>query len=198
MDDAVQYQELVKLYETYGDGELVELGRGMGDLTEMAQQALQGELARRGLKVEEEAREPERGLSEFEMTRLREYAALAPPECVFEFADEQGAMTAFRALTEEGIEAVALGAGEMGMGERGPRVVVGPEDAGRAEAVLSQPFTKRFRKEEEEENPAEFELPECPECGGGETLLEAVDPVNHWRCDDCGHSWVEGGDGSVH
>lgn len=198
MADAAQYRELVALYGTYGDRELIELGRGIVDLTEMAQQALQGELTRRGLKLEEASDpEPARGLTEEELARLRAYAALAPPECVFEFAEEQGASAAYYALVEEGIEAVALGAEGSGVGERGPRVVVGPEDAVRAEAILSRPLAKRFRKEEEEEGPADFELPECPKCGGGETLLETVDPLNHWRCDDCGHSWVEGEMGSV-
>ena len=49
--DAEQYQELTTLYRSYGDGELVELGRGMADLTEMAQEALTSELKRRGLKI---------------------------------------------------------------------------------------------------------------------------------------------------
>ena len=38
--DAAQYQELVTLYGSYGDDELIELGRGMADLPEMAQEAL--------------------------------------------------------------------------------------------------------------------------------------------------------------
>ena len=34
-------------------------------------------------------------------------------------------------------------------------------------------------------------MPRCPACGGEETLLESVDPVNQWRCDGCGHTWLE-------
>ena len=49
--DAAQYQELVTLYGSYGDEELIGLGRGMADLTEIAQEALKGELSRRGLKI---------------------------------------------------------------------------------------------------------------------------------------------------
>ena len=49
--DAGQYQELVTLYGSYGDDELIEMGRGMADLTETAQEALKGELTRRGLKM---------------------------------------------------------------------------------------------------------------------------------------------------
>jgi hypothetical protein len=200
--DVAQYQELVKLYGTYGDDELLALGRGIADLTETAQEVLKGELARRGLTMSAPAEPDEaHGLSEEEMANLRAYAALAPPECVFEFEDEHGASAAYRALAEEGIEAVVLAADEPGDGlgdsHRGPRVVVGPGDASRAEAILSQPLAGRSRSEAEEEMPAEFDLPVCPVCGGDETLLESADPVNHWRCDDCGHSWVEDGGGAV-
>ncbi len=191
IEDAAQYRELVKLYGTYGDGELLALGRGMADLTEMAQTALREEMARRGLVLERSA-EPEqtKGLSEDDLARVRAYAALAPPECVFEFEDEQGASAAYLALAEEGIEAVALAGGAADGDRRGPRVVVAPGDAQRAAAVLSRPMAERF-KNEADGTPLEFDLPACPECGGGETMLEAVDPANHWRCDDCGHSWVD-------
>jgi len=194
--DAAQYQELAKLYGTYGDEELLVLARGMADLTETAQEVLKSEIARRGLtaSVGETARpeEPSR-LSEDELTNLRAYAALAPPECVFEFKEEHGASAAYRALEEEGIDSVLLAGDGPGEGQRGPRVVVAPGDAQRAEALLSHPLAARFRSETAEETPAEFDLPVCPACGGGETLLETVDPVNHWSCEGCGHSWVEDG-----
>ena len=48
--DAAQYQELLTLYGSYSDDELIGLGRGMADLTEMAQDVLRDELKRRGLK----------------------------------------------------------------------------------------------------------------------------------------------------
>ncbi len=192
--DAAQYRELVELYGTYGDDELIALGRGMADLTEMAQEALKSEIARRGLSVGSAADPQEaHGLSDEDLANLRAYAKLAAPECVFEFEDEAGASAAYHLLAEEGIEAVVLAVEGSSLEQRGPRVVVGPDDAERAEAILSQPLTQRFRKEAEDEVPAEFDLPACPECGGEETLLESVDPVNHWHCDECGHSWVEGG-----
>ena len=199
MEEAAQFQELVKLYETYGDGELLALGQGMADLTDMAQAALKGELARRGLRISKAA-EPERTpiLSEDELERLRAYAALAPPECVFEFRDEHGASAAYRALSEHGIEAVVLAVDGSSLEQRGPRVVVSPDDAQQAGHILSQPLAAaRYRSEVEEETAAEFDLPACPECGGAETLLEEVDPVNHWRCDECGHAWVEDGGPAV-
>ena len=126
---------------------------------------------------------------------MRSYATTAPDECIFDFEDERTAAAAYYALRSAGIEAVVVSAGAMvsadGVTEnRGPRVVVTPKDAERAAALLSQPSTDAL-KGEPEETPEEFRLPRCPACGGEETLLESVDPVNQWRCDDCGHTWLE-------
>jgi hypothetical protein len=199
--DAAQFQELAMLYGTYGDQELLTLGRAMSDLTEMAQEALKGEMARRGLTIvaAQETAE-DRVLSEDDLSELRAYAALAPPECIFEFEDGHGASAAYLALAEAGIESVVLSEGDSGVDVRGPRVVVAPQDAERAGAILSQPLADRFKTAADEapgEAPGEFDVPSCPVCGGEETLLESVDPVNEWRCDDCGHAWLEGAGSSV-
>jgi hypothetical protein len=194
--DAAQYEELVKLYGSYGDGELVALGRGMADLTEMAQEALKGELARRGLQLPVTGERVEtRVLSDDDLSDMRAYAATAPDECIFDFEDERSVQAAYYALRSAGIEAVVVSAdatvsADGATENRGPRVVVTPNDAERAAALLSQPSTDAL-KGEPEETPEEFRLPRCPACGGEETLLESVDPVNQWRCDDCGHTWLE-------
>jgi hypothetical protein len=191
--DAAQYRELVTLYGSYGDNELVELGRGMTDLTEMAQEALKGELTRRGLKIAPAGKPVEaRVLSEGDLADMRSYAESAPAECIFDFEDERAVTAAYYALTAEGIEAIVV-SGVSGVSggarpdKRGPRVVVTPKDAGRAAAILSQPSAEELK----EEAFAGFDLPKCPACGGAETLLESVDPVNQWRCDGCGHTWLE-------
>ena len=185
--DAAQYQELVTLYGSYGDDELVAQGRGMADLTEMAQEALKGELTRRGLKIAP-AGEPEeaRVLSEDDLADMRTYAELAPAECIFDFENERAVTAAYYALTAEGIEAIVVSGGAR-PDKQGPRVVVTPKDAERAAAILSQPSAEELK----EEAFAGFDLPKCPACGGAETLLESVDPVNQWRCDRCGHTWLE-------
>jgi hypothetical protein len=190
--DAAQYQELMTLYASYGDEELVALARGMSDLTEMAQQALRGEISRRGLKVSSspERAEP-RVLSEDDLADLRAFATLAPAECVFEYEDGRGASAASLALQEAGVQSIVLQPDGSWADARGPRVVVAPEDAEGAARVLSQPLAERFRREVEESVPEEFDVPRCPKCGGKETLLEAVEPANQWHCDDCGHDWLE-------
>jgi hypothetical protein len=189
--DAAQYQELVTLYGSYGDDELIRLGRGIGDLTEMAQEALKGELTRRGLKIASAAQQAEgRVLTDEDLQDMRAYAESAPAECIFDFEDERAASAAYYALTAQGIDAIVVSPGGAKSDDRGPRVVVTPKDAERAAAILSQPSTDEL-KAETEETPEEFALPRCPACGGEETLLESVDPVNQWRCDDCGHTWLE-------
>jgi hypothetical protein len=188
--DATQYQELVTLYGSYGDDELVALGRGMADLTEMAQEALKGELTRRGLKIAPAAEPVKvRVLTDDDLRDMRSYAASAPKECIFDFDDERGASTAYYALTAEGIDAIVISGGG-GTDRRGPRVVVTPKDAARAAEILSQPSGDELRAETEEAFQG-FTLPRCPKCGGAETLLESVDPVNQWRCDQCDHRWLE-------
>jgi hypothetical protein len=189
--DAAQYQELLALYSSYSDDELIGLGRGMADLTEMAQDVLRDELKRRGLEIKSAREAPEkRVLTDDDLQDMRTYAESAPAECIFDFEDERAASAAYYALTGEGIEAIVVSPGGAKFDSRGPRVVVTPKDAERAATILSQPSADEL-KAETEEAPEEFALPRCPGCGGEETLLESVDPVNQWRCDDCGHTWLE-------
>ena len=189
--DAAQYQELIALYASYGDEELLALARGMSDLTEMAQEALRGEISRRGLEVSSQDRAEPRMPSEDDLADLRAFAALAPAECVFEYEDGRGASAASLALQEAGIQSIVLQPDGSWADARGPRVVVSPEDAEEAATLLSQPLAERFTREVEESAPEEFAVPMCPKCGSYETLLDAVDPANQWRCDDCGHDWLE-------
>ena len=168
----------------------------MVDLTEMAQDALKGELTRRGLKIAVARERVEtRVLSDGDLSDMRTYAATATDECIFDFEDERSVQAAYYALRSAGIEAIVVSAGaavsaDDSTANRGPRVVVTPKDAERAAAILSQPSTDALNGGPEE-TPEEFRLPRCPACGGKEALLESVDPVNQWRCDDCGHTWLE-------
>jgi hypothetical protein len=189
--DAPQYRELVTLYGSYGDGELVELARGMADLTVVAQEALKGELTRRGLKMEPAGEPVEvRVRSEDDLAAMRVYAESAPGECIFDFKEERAVTAAYSALAAEGIEAIVVSPSGAKFDKRGPRVVVRPKDAERAAAILSRPSAEELEGLTEEAFEG-FELPQCPACHGAETLLESVDPVNQWRCDHCGHTWLE-------
>jgi hypothetical protein len=188
--DAAQYQDLIALYGSYGDEELMALGRGMADLTEMAQEALKGELTRRGLKISPAETTKTRILTEDDLADMRRYAELAPEECIFDFDDERIASAAYYALIREGIEAIVVSASSAKFNDRGPRVVVKPKDAERAAEILSAPAGEALTAEADE-SAAEYDLPRCPTCGSEETVLESVDPVNQWLCEGCGHTWLE-------
>jgi len=190
--DAAQYQELVTLYNSYSDGELITLGRGMADLTEMAQEALKGELTRRGLKLTPASKPVEaRAITDEDLVDMRTYAELAPDECIFDFPTEEAASAAYYALTREGVNAIVVSPKyAKKFDNRGPRVVVTPKDAERAASIFSQLSTGKLT-EETLEAADEFEVPRCPACGSEETVLESVDPVNQWQCEDCGHTWLE-------
>jgi ribosomal protein L37AE/L43A len=187
--DAAQYQELLTLYSSYSDGELIALGRGMADLTEMAQEALKGELTRRGLKLTPVAKPEVRVISDEDLADMRTYAESAPDECIFDFQTEEAASAAYYALTREGVNAIVVS--PKNAKSEGPRVVVTPKDAERATAIFSQLSTDKLTEETLEAAAAEFEIPRCPACRSEETVLESVDPVNQWRCEDCGHTWLE-------
>jgi hypothetical protein len=186
--DAAQYQELVTLYSSYGDDELVELGRGMADLTEMAQEALQGELTRRRITIPtsesgmpKNVREPDPALDRF--------VDLAPEDCVWEFAETEDALAAYEALRASGIESSVIlpRAETLDMGA--PRLAVLPQDVERTEAILSKPIPEEFRILVRTRD--QFVVPCCRRCGAGDPLLESIEPTNQWRCDQCGHTWLE-------
>ncbi len=37
----------------------------------------------------------------------------------------------------------------------------------------------------------EFTPPSCPKCGAEDPVLEGVDPVNSWQCEQCGEQWTD-------
>jgi rubrerythrin len=158
----------------------------------VAQEVLKSEISRRGLSI---APKPTPAativLDEREAAELWKYAALACPECVFEFDEENAASAAHMALAEAGIESVAVPHQETKFDLRGPRVVVAPEDAERAASILAQPTVERLKGDAEAMMAEEFHEPACPACGAEESVLESVEPANLWRCDVCGEVWME-------
>lgn len=195
--DANKYQEFVERYRAYGDAELLELAASADDLTEAAQEALRVEIGARRLVVPAKApvvrrREiaEEIGVAGDSLASLRDFADLAPDECVWEYAEVADSAAAMRALAADGIESVVVQAGgRYGTDSRPPRLVVGPDDVERAELILSRPIAAEFRDDGAAEE--EYVEPMCPACGAAEPLLEAVDPVNQWSCEACGHLWAD-------
>jgi hypothetical protein len=189
--DAQQYQELAARYREYGDIELLELAAHAADLTEPAQQALTAEMQSRKLspKPKEAPKRELPALDKSEMPTLRDFAPLAPAECVWEFPHVEDAAAASRALAAEGIESVVIPAGSSVGDMRAPRLVVGPSDMEHADLILSRPIAAKFYDESTDKDT--YVEPVCPACSAPEPLLEAVEPANRWLCEACGRTWID-------
>ena len=167
-------KELRELYGTYGDEELRQLAFTFNDLTEVAQQALKAEFARRGLAMPSPEK-PEPQLSHVLID--------AGKDNTFEFNDLEDAYLAQSVLRSAGIESM-VPSSELGTIDV-PRLIVAPGDVNAAEQLLSRP-THDGPDEE-----AAFVEPACPQCGAPDPLLESVDPTNQWRCESCGNVWSD-------
>jgi rubredoxin len=190
--DAEQYRELAARYRDYGDIELQELAADAADLTDVAQQALAAEMQSRHLspKVKESPKRELPVVDALDMPSLRDFAALAPDDCVWEFPHVEDAAAASRALAAEGVESVVIEGGGVVGDMRPPRLVVGPGDIEQAEHVLSRPIAAEFRAAGDQSEDF-YAQPVCPLCSAEEPLLDAVDPTNQWRCEACGHVWID-------
>jgi hypothetical protein len=189
VSDSEQYSELTRLYAEYGDDELIALGRQVGDLTETAQEALKGELARRKLIVSPKVKEPVVDEIAAEKDDPRDgFGWLAPEDCITEFAESEDALAAGEMLRAEGIECEVMVPQSLDM--RPPRVAVAPADVERAAALLEKPIPEEFRILVRTRD--QFEVPTCPGCGAADPLLEEIEPTNKWRCEVCDRVWVDG------
>jgi hypothetical protein len=92
------------------------------------------------------------------------------------------------ALRQAGIESWVQQAREFG--RRYPRVFVAADQLDQAQVIAARPIPPEIVQESEAEVP-EFVPPSCPKCGASDPVLEAVDPANSWKCDQCGERWTE-------
>jgi predicted Zn-ribbon and HTH transcriptional regulator len=74
-----------------------------------------------------------------------------------------------------------------------PRILVPSAQLGHAIRVTSDQESNATDANPHNEAPA-FEPPHCRKCGSAETVLEAVDPGNTWRCESCETTWTEEAD----
>ncbi len=126
LGDAAQYRDLVALYGSYGDEELVSFARSLGDLTEMAQEALKGELTRRHLAIPSSKGSTSPN-SAGDSDPIDRFAELAPEDCIWEFAEAEDALVAYEALRASGIESSVILPRMETMDTGPPRLVVALE-----------------------------------------------------------------------
>jgi hypothetical protein len=75
-------------------------------------------------------------------------------------------------------------------GRRNPRVLVAADQLEQARAIAARPIPPEIVAESQTKVP-EFTPPSCPKCGAPDPILEGVDPVNSWKCEQCGQNWSD-------
>ncbi len=192
MDDSQLWQEQQRLAQAYRDkwdDELRALAESYSDLTTPAQQALRDEMLRRGLGDPRAPLPPSAPDPADAAGQPAEFTWKTP---LCDCESMQHARLFIEVLRRAGIESWIEGAGRYTWESSGPRLLVAADQLEQARAVLAQPIPEEVLEQAAElDAPAPFELPACPECGAADPILLAVDPVNHWQCEACGHEWSD-------
>ncbi len=199
-------QERARLTETYSkmsDGELEKLAADGSELSEGAQQALESEIARRGLNVK---LEPPAGVDVYELNKT---------VTLRKFRDLPEALLAKGSLESAGIKAYLLDDNMIRMdwfisnGLGGIKLQVHPEDVEDANEILNQPPPEML----DVDGVGNYEQPKCPACQSLDVAFQELNkfasygsayvgipmPIHKraWTCHACGHEWEEaGGDAS--
>jgi hypothetical protein len=71
-----------------------------------------------------------------------------------------------------------------------PRILIAADELDRAEAIIANPIPQDIIDESHQTVP-EYELPRCPGCGAEDPVLEFTEPVNAWKCENCGREWTD-------
>ena len=185
--DSEQYMQLIQIYSEMGDDELLALAGSKDDLTETAQEVLRTEMGKRRLRLEPSVQQL--SVIDTEEDDDLRFGVLASPDYVWEFPEAEDAIAAGEWLGSEGIKYDVILPSMERMDRGAPRVAVMPKDAARAGEMLAKPIPEEFRilvRTREE-----FVVPKCRRCGADDPLLESIEPANHWKCESCGHEWVE-------
>jgi DNA-directed RNA polymerase subunit M/transcription elongation factor TFIIS len=198
IDRAEEWRRLKELYLQKSDEELEVVAHDAYELTDVALQALEAEIARRGLKLEmRKAPEPEPSMlgnfipdpAELNLVRVQQ---------VF---DREEAKRAKEALSNNGLpsflgpENVESVEDFRGSFERGVDIKVREVDSGRAYAALRNVVPSEVVAENVEY------IARCPKCHSDEIVFLSLDETAtegsgaqfNWSCDACGYKWKDDG-----
>jgi hypothetical protein len=197
VDLAQETLRLNNLYAAMSNEELLELMNDVDDLTDIARDALSGQIAARGLKsrpTEQTQNSPapdgRAGAASPDGFEDLALGGITVANC--ETSDQAGLLSFV--LGEAGIRSVVRATrGKFDLTL--PQVRVAPEDEERAIAVLVNPIPDSVRREYAEmsyEN-AFFADQRCPRCYSADILLQPENPayLNDWLCSSCGHNWQD-------
>jgi hypothetical protein len=193
-------QDLARMagvYSTMSDDELGKIAESGDEFSSAAHEALQAEIARRGLKL---AIAPPRGEDVFEFNRT---------VTLRQFRDLPEALLAKGCLESAGIQSYLVDDNMIRMDWfisnllGGIKLKVRPEDAEAASEILNQPIPETL----DVEGVGDFEQPKCPRCHSLDINFDELDkPVAYlsayagvplpfskhgWTCQACGNAWEE-------
>ena len=200
----LEESRLMERYRIASDEELLLLANAPEQLTEEAQEVLAAELRSRrivlreatGSKAEGSAlsNQPTVPSGERQLWHERpgDYAETAPADCMWHFGTAFDVYQAGTALALQGIPSDIFFGSRARLDTRNPRLAVLPQDREMAAQLLSRPLSATAREQLRIQKEAEeWSLAPCPHCGAPDPLLTSVDPQNHWRCEECGQTWVD-------
>jgi DNA-directed RNA polymerase subunit M/transcription elongation factor TFIIS len=215
VDRVEQWRQLTEHYRALTDDELIAIARDKSELTEVAQQALDSEIASRKLEIPPE--EPEQDEDE-------EAPVLPEPEPDSPYDEDRELVEIERVFSLRDAQQL-----EALLNEDGIPFHMGNERATRSEDVKSDfskgvpvaimriglPYATRARRNfKPEDDPERQEWDEaeeealkpvdvfCPRCRSEKVLLEGGEPDSrtrgytahfNWRCENCGKRWQDDG-----
>ena len=91
---------------------------------------------------------------------------------------------------ESWIESPGTGSRYAGFGFTSLRVLVAADQLDQARAIAARPIPPEIIEESQTQVP-DFVPPMCPKCGAADPVLEGVDPINSWLCEQCGQRWTD-------
>jgi hypothetical protein len=219
IDPERERQRLITFYSGQMDGELEQVATQAYELTDLAREALEAEIARRGLGVgltkvapilankESQAMpgdppapkplsEPSTLDGEFELRNL---------VTIRQFRDLPEALLAKGSLESAGIEAVLTDENIVRLDwfwsnlMGGIKLNVDPENVEAANSILDRPIPENF----DVSGVGEYEQPRCPKCQSLDVNFQELDPAAYaslvlvpvpfhrraWRCHSCRAEW---------
>lgn len=184
-----QYRKLQELYADMSDARLMEMAGQAADLTELAQQVLRAEVAKRGLDKPTPVASSD-GVTP-DSTDVVSIWKLNDPDKAQSVVDALEAAGIAACVVPEKVEFAGGGSEE----QHDVRVV--RTDTGRALEVIRANFQDDDAPEEELDTRVEV----CPNCQSADIVLESVDAAPgkdssqtyNWTCGACGHQWKDEG-----
>ena len=217
-DPILEWQTLTAHYRELSDDELRELAAEFNDLTETAQQVLRTEMRSRGLgdpaapppasEMQQSPSIPRKNFDLLAGLMADSYAVPSDPSqqnpeddqednsrvdytwktVLCDCDTNQQAQELSATLVQAGIESWVQPAREFGRSYA--RILVAADQLDQARVIAARPIPPEIVEESQAEVP-EFVPPSCPKCRASDPVLEAVDPANSWKCEQCGGRWTE-------